>query len=62
MEPEHASTSDARLTQACSADVRRCFWCNADPVESAKHHEGPHATWCFHFRESQRGGVTPTTV
>jgi hypothetical protein len=33
-----------------------CEWCKTDSEESAKHHEGPHATWCVHFREEQRGG------
>jgi hypothetical protein len=26
--------------------VGRCFWCDTDPQEAAKHFEGPHATWC----------------
>lgn len=34
----------------------RCFWCDKDPDEAAARHEGPHATWCVHFRENQRGG------
>lgn len=33
-----------------------CFWCGSDPVEKALKHEGPHLTWCPHFREEQRGG------
>lgn len=28
----------------------RCSWCNTDPVEAAARHEGPHATWCVHYR------------
>jgi hypothetical protein len=28
----------------------RCSWCNTDPDEAAKRHEGPHATWCPHYR------------
>ena len=32
----------------------RCFWCNADPDEAAARHEGPHATWCPHFRMTYR--------
>lgn len=39
-----------------NGEPRRCFWCNADRYESALRHEGPHATWCVHFREEQRGG------
>lgn len=31
----------------------RCFWCNTDPDEAAARHEGPHATWCLHYRRSQ---------
>ena len=38
----------------------RCSWCGTDADEAAKRHEGPHATWCVHFRESQRGGPTVT--
>lgn len=34
-----------------------CSWCGTDAEESAKRHEGPHSTWCVHFRESQRGGI-----
>ena len=37
----------------------KCQWCKSDAVERAQHHEGPHATWCIHFRE-QRGGHTTT--
>jgi len=33
-----------------------CFWCQVNPIEAAKHHEGPHLTWCPYFREEQRGG------
>jgi len=33
-----------------------CFWCGTNRLEAAKRFEGPHATWCVHFRESQRGG------
>lgn len=46
----------------CAAcDQRRdrppvCSWCGTDRYDAAKRHEGPHATWCVHFRESQRGG------
>jgi hypothetical protein len=32
-----------------------CPWCGVDPDEAAKRHEGPHLTWCVHFREEQRG-------
>lgn len=35
----------------------RCSWCNADPQEAAARHEGPHATWCPHFREEQRWAI-----
>lgn len=28
----------------------RCSWCNTDPVEAAARFEGPHATWCVHYR------------
>jgi hypothetical protein len=38
--------------------VSKCEWCGTDSEEAAKRHEGPHATWCVHFRESQRGGKT----
>lgn len=33
-----------------------CFWCNPDSHDIRPHY-GPHATWCPHFREEQRGGV-----
>jgi hypothetical protein len=33
-----------------------CPWCNKEADEAAAQHEGPHATWCVHFREEQRGG------
>lgn len=32
----------------------RCFWCNASPEEAAKQHEGPHATWCPHYRKAPK--------
>lgn len=32
----------------------RCSWCNADPVANAARHEGPHATWCVHYRRPAR--------
>jgi hypothetical protein len=32
----------------------RCSWCNTDPDEAAARHEGPHLTWCPHFRNEQR--------
>jgi hypothetical protein len=28
----------------------RCTWCNTDSDEAAARHEGPHATWCVHYR------------
>lgn len=28
----------------------RCFWCNTNPEEAAARHEGPHATWCPHYK------------
>lgn len=28
----------------------RCTWCGKDPDEAARHHEGPHATWCPRYR------------
>jgi hypothetical protein len=31
----------------------RCWWCHTDPEESALRHEGPHATWCPHYRLGQ---------
>lgn len=34
----------------------QCSWCGTNAEEAAKRHEGPHATWCVHFREDQRGG------
>lgn len=34
-----------------------CDWCKTDPTEARQRHEGPHATWCVHFRESQRRGL-----
>lgn len=36
--------------------TKRCSWCNTDPADAAARHEGPHATWCLHFRTEQRGG------
>jgi hypothetical protein len=27
-----------------------CSWCNTIPIEAEKRHEGPHATWCVHYR------------
>lgn len=32
-----------------------CLWCNCDPAIAAATGEGPHATWCPHFRNEQRG-------
>lgn len=34
----------------------RCKWCGTERYAAAVRHEGPHATWCMHFREEQRGG------
>lgn len=34
-----------------------CAWCNTDAEAANRRHEGPHATWCPHFREDQRGGT-----
>lgn len=34
----------------------RCAWCNGARYAAALRGEGPHATWCVHFREEQRGG------
>lgn len=34
----------------------RCSWCNGTRYAAALRGEGPHATWCVHFREEQRGG------
>jgi hypothetical protein len=42
---------------ALRAQEERCFWCNTLPSEAAAQHEGPHSTWCPHFREHQRGGL-----
>lgn len=40
-----------------------CLWCNTDADQAAARHEGPHATWCVHFRMSQRGGISqPSAV
>ena len=36
----------------------KCEWCGADAEEAAKRHEGPHATWCVHFRR----GKSPSQV
>ena len=33
---------------ACSGEP--CCWCNTQVEEAAQHHEGPHATWCPHYR------------
>jgi hypothetical protein len=33
----------------------KCPWCNTDPEEAAAHHEGPHLTWCVHFRHPLLG-------
>lgn len=33
-----------------------CPWCGGGNRIGAARHEGPHSTWCVHFRESQRGG------
>jgi hypothetical protein len=41
-----------------SASPAKCPWCQTDAAEAAKRHEGPHATWCVHFREEQRGGAS----
>jgi hypothetical protein len=32
----------------------KCPWCDTDPNEAAKRHEGPHATWCVHYRKPTR--------
>lgn len=37
----------------------KCDWCGKDAAKAAEQHEGPHAAWCVHFREDQRGGRTP---
>lgn len=43
--PTGGTNPDAdRVVQA------RCFWCNTDPVEAAARNEGPHLTWCVHYR------------
>lgn len=34
-----------------------CSWCNTDPVEAAARHEGPHATWCPHYKREERTGM-----
>lgn len=36
--------------------AERCQWCNSNRYEAALRFEGPHLTWCVHFREEQRGG------
>lgn len=38
--------------------MSRCSWCGLDAEEAAERHEGPHLTWCPHFREEQRGGYS----
>ena len=40
------------------SESSRCWWCNPNGNPIAPH-EGPHATWCPHFREEQRGGLKP---
>lgn len=41
----------------------RCFWCNTDPEEAAARHEGPHATWCPHYRRpAMPAMVLPTML
>lgn len=27
-----------------------CFWCCVDAEAAALRHEGPHSTWCPHYR------------
>jgi hypothetical protein len=34
----------------------KCSWCGTSAIEAALRYEGPHATWCRHFRDEQRGG------
>lgn len=34
-----------------------CPWCGNNAEEAAARHEGPHATWCVHYRHDQRGGI-----
>lgn len=36
-----------------------CSWCGARAGVNAARGEGPHSTWCVHFREAQRGGKLP---
>lgn len=36
----------------------KCDWCGVEPLEAAERNEGPHLTWCVHFREEQRGGYS----
>jgi hypothetical protein len=31
----------------------RCNWCNVDEIKAALRYEGPHLTWCPHYRRSQ---------
>lgn len=30
----------------------KCFWCNTDPEEANRAHEGTHATWCPRFERA----------
>lgn len=31
-----------------------CRWCGTDSIKAAKRHEGPHATWCPHYRRTYK--------
>jgi hypothetical protein len=35
----------------------KCPWCKTDPAEAKARHEGPHATWCVHFRVGQTSTI-----
>lgn len=37
-----------------------CTWCLTDSIEAAKHHAGPHATWCPRYSLTWKY-ATPTS-
>lgn len=51
-----SSPTDEFIAGRKDPEPKVCAWCGADAASNAARHESPHATWCAHFRESQRGG------
>ena len=52
-----ARTNKARGKAMSEKPGEYCFWCNPESMPQSKY-EGPHATWCPHFREEQRAEIS----